>query len=110
MSMNRKMNWLPDMDLNHDKQIQSLLCYRYTIGQTSGIKVECSTVESRFVQVPKPETRADLRKERGRLVRGLQAPFSKRHADEASALLISLFLNRPSVLVFIRQEFFQLEI
>ena len=27
------MNWLPDMDLNHDKQIQSLLCYRYTIGQ-----------------------------------------------------------------------------
>lgn len=28
-----KMKWLPDMDLNHDKQIQSLLCYRYTIGQ-----------------------------------------------------------------------------
>ena len=26
-------DWLPDMDLNHDKQIQSLLCYRYTIGQ-----------------------------------------------------------------------------
>ena len=26
-------SWLPDMDLNHDKQIQSLLCYRYTIGQ-----------------------------------------------------------------------------
>lgn len=35
---NQKLNiaigeWLPDMDLNHDKQIQSLLCYRYTIGQ-----------------------------------------------------------------------------
>ncbi len=29
----QKTNWLPDMDLNHDKQIQSLLCYRYTIGQ-----------------------------------------------------------------------------
>lgn len=29
-------NWLPDMDLNHDKQIQSLLCYRYTIGQWYG--------------------------------------------------------------------------
>ncbi len=29
--------WLPDMDLNHDKQIQSLLCYRYTIGQ-SGVR------------------------------------------------------------------------
>ena len=28
--------WLPDMDLNHDKQIQSLLCYRYTIGQDDG--------------------------------------------------------------------------
>ena len=27
------LSWLPDMDLNHDKQIQSLLCYRYTIGQ-----------------------------------------------------------------------------
>jgi hypothetical protein len=26
--------WLPDMDSNHDKQIQSLLCYRYTIRQT----------------------------------------------------------------------------
>jgi hypothetical protein len=30
------MTWLPDMDLNHDKQIQSLLCYRYTIGQSGG--------------------------------------------------------------------------
>ena len=29
-----QMKWLPDMDLNHDKQIQSLLCYRYTIWQT----------------------------------------------------------------------------
>lgn len=30
------VSWLPDMDLNHDKQIQSLLCYRYTIGQSIG--------------------------------------------------------------------------
>lgn len=30
------LSWLPDMDLNHDKQIQSLLCYRYTIGQSIG--------------------------------------------------------------------------
>lgn len=30
--------WLPDMDLNHDKQIQSLLCYRYTIGQWPAAK------------------------------------------------------------------------
>jgi hypothetical protein len=34
MMRNGKGNWLPDMDLNHDKQIQSLLCYRYTIGQS----------------------------------------------------------------------------
>ena len=40
------MNWLPDMDLNHDKQIQSLLCYRYTIGQTSVLKVESPPAES----------------------------------------------------------------
>ena len=26
------LEWLPDMDLNHDKVIQSHLCYRYTIG------------------------------------------------------------------------------
>ena len=30
-------SWLPDMDLNHDKQIQSLLCYRYTIGQAGAL-------------------------------------------------------------------------
>ena len=30
--------WLPDMDLNHDKQIQSLLCYRYTIGQAGPVE------------------------------------------------------------------------
>src|SRR6266536_2306555 len=30
--------WLPDMDLNHDKQIQSLLCYRYTIGQAGELE------------------------------------------------------------------------
>ena len=38
-------SWLPDMDLNHDKQIQSLLCYRYTIGQVSVPKVEAPAGE-----------------------------------------------------------------
>ena len=39
--------WLPDMDLNHDKQIQSLLCYRYTIGQAgAGTNVRISGRES----------------------------------------------------------------
>ena len=41
-------SWLPDMDLNHDKQIQSLLCYRYTIGQTSALKVGFPPSESRI--------------------------------------------------------------
>ncbi len=36
------------MDLNHDKQIQSLLCYRYTIGQTSTLKVGVPPAESRI--------------------------------------------------------------
>jgi hypothetical protein len=46
-------NWLPDMDLNHDKQIQSLLCYRYTIGQTSATKVKPGRAESRLVGLGK---------------------------------------------------------
>ena len=41
-------SWLPDMDLNHDKQIQSLLCYRYTIGQTNATKVGGPAPESRL--------------------------------------------------------------
>ena len=43
--------WLPDMDLNHDKQIQSLLCYRYTIGQAGKYRrVNPPLGESRFVK------------------------------------------------------------
>ena len=43
--------WLPDMDLNHDKQIQSLLCYRYTIGQAGACaRLRASREESRFVE------------------------------------------------------------
>ena len=38
------------MDLNHDKQIQSLLCYRYTIGQDGVSKLDASHGESRFVK------------------------------------------------------------
>ena len=40
-------SWLPDMDLNHDKVIQSHLCYRYTIGQSGGPqKLKISVTES----------------------------------------------------------------
>jgi hypothetical protein len=41
--------WLPDMDLNHDKQIQSLLCYRYTIGQAQLFRLNGLAAESTFV-------------------------------------------------------------
>ena len=43
----RSGGWLPTMDLNHDKQIQSLLCYRYTIGQSRAFKVGVPDRESR---------------------------------------------------------------
>jgi hypothetical protein len=42
-----RKHWLPDMDLNHDKQIQSLLCYRYTIGQAGFGKLKFWRRESR---------------------------------------------------------------
>ena len=47
MKATKTMKWLPDMDLNHDKQIQSLLCYRYTIGQTGVLRLKRLPVESR---------------------------------------------------------------
>jgi hypothetical protein len=50
--------WLPDMDLNHDKQIQSLLCYRYTIGQTGRDKVAAPGTESRLDRASKRLSRA----------------------------------------------------
>jgi hypothetical protein len=41
------LEWLPDMDLNHDKVIQSHLCYRYTIGQVGAASsVILSSLES----------------------------------------------------------------
>ena len=45
-----KRNWLPDMDLNHDKQIQSLLCYRYTIGQ-AGVSNSLSALSGQSSRV-----------------------------------------------------------
>ena len=56
LSVNRKSEianggWLPDMDLNHDKQIQSLLCYRYTIGQDGADKIDTLKEESRIVKM-----------------------------------------------------------
>jgi hypothetical protein len=45
---NSELRWLPDMDLNHDKQIQSLLCYRYTIGQVGDSKGKDLTADSQL--------------------------------------------------------------
>ena len=43
-------SWLPDMDLNHDKQIQSLLCYRYTIGQAgASVRLTAFGCQSSYV-------------------------------------------------------------
>lgn len=39
-----KSKWLPDQDLNLDKQIQNLLCYRYTIGQCRREKTKLSEI------------------------------------------------------------------
>ena len=36
--MNRGARWLGDVDSNHDKQSQSLLCYRYTI-ELNGMQI-----------------------------------------------------------------------
>ena len=44
----KRSSWLPDMDLNHDKQIQSLLCYRYTIGQMEHAKRKRCIVGVKF--------------------------------------------------------------
>src|SRR5262245_52631267 len=47
--LEKRKKWLPDMDLNHDKQIQSLLCYRYTIGQERAHKIKAPRWESRLL-------------------------------------------------------------
>ena len=45
--LSSELEWLPDMDLNHDKVIQSHLCYRYTIGQVkAAVSVILSSLES----------------------------------------------------------------
>jgi hypothetical protein len=52
--------WLPDMDLNHDKQIQSLLCYRYTIGQAGACDRLKGFVSQSSQQTAVPEGRTTI--------------------------------------------------
>ena len=62
-------DWLPNMDLNHDKQIQSLLCYHYTIRQAFG------RYESSHFQPPvKPNAFRSTAKPQ-RTQRGVNRPF-----------------------------------
>ena len=58
--------WLPDMDLNHDKQIQSLLCYRYTIGQYGPNELR------RISAAVKSETRGNKAAEECRVTRAFR--------------------------------------
>ena len=43
----RLVNWLSDMDSNHDKSLQRALCYHYTIGQTA-TKITPRRLRSKF--------------------------------------------------------------
>ncbi len=52
--------WLPDMDLNHDKQIQSLLCYRYTIGQAGAFRKLTGFVGQSSRQTAVPQGRKKI--------------------------------------------------
>ena len=89
-------NWLPDMDLNHDKQIQSLLCYRYTIGQGNIVKLEHLKTESRICAWPWP---------RGWLIKGrmnqgkppLPCPLLHKFLEERENTP-ELSLHEPAVL------------
>ena len=47
-SFTARFEWLPDMDSNHDKEIQNLRCCHYTIGQEGWeIGAVCARVKSR---------------------------------------------------------------
>ena len=85
------MNWLPDMDLNHDKQIQSLLCYRYTIGQAGAF--------DRLKGFPAQSSQQTSQPRRGDIFH--QSPFSGRHysfvsdvAPDGAFFIFVSFLQR----------------
>ncbi len=83
-------DWLPDMDLNHDKQIQSLLCYRYTIGQTDALE----NLKS-FMSQSSRQTAAGLQDERVNPFPGHAVP--KGQATIARRINAGLEANRSGV-------------
>ena len=44
--------WLPDMDSNHDKEIQNLRCCHYTIGQIEGWEIEAESDRVKVSKIP----------------------------------------------------------
>ena len=68
--------WLPDMDLNHDKQIQSLLCYRYTIGQAGA----CDSLNG-FIGQSSRQTGSALKESIGFNVRPHPGPLPRGEAE-----------------------------
>src|SRR5208282_2800088 len=80
--------WLPDMDLNHDKQIQSLLCYRYTIGQAGAFRrLNAFTAQS------SRQTGSALRAMNGVYARPHPGPLPR---GEGEATRLARRLNRPN--------------
>ena len=82
------MNWLPDMDLNHDKQIQSLLCYRYTIGQAGA-----SDRLKGFIAQSSRQTGSALREINGGYARPHPSPLPR---GEGEATRLARSLKRPN--------------
>ena len=44
------------MDSNHDKSLQRALCYRYTTGQTGGVKLSLSRARAKEKFTTEPQT------------------------------------------------------
>ena len=45
------MKWLPDRDLNPDKQNQNLSCYRYTIGEETHLAGELAALTGKELEI-----------------------------------------------------------
>ena len=81
-------SWLPDMDLNHDKQIQSLLCYRYTIGQAGASDRLKTFVSESSCQTGVPQGREKVAHgfNRGLPVRFVSSPAGTKENQRPQAL------------------------
>src|ERR1700690_786641 len=75
-------DWLPDMDLNHDKQIQSLLCYRYTIGQAGA----CDRLMG-FAGQSSRQTRSEMETPSGNYARPHPGPLPRGEGEATRGAL-----------------------